>query len=699
ETVGLIVVEKSGIQCYNCKEFGHVTRECQKPKRVKDATYHREKMLLCKQEEARIQLNAEQDDWRDDTDDELEDQELEAHYMYMAQLQEQEEARIQLNAEQDDWRDDTDDELEDQELEAHYMYMAQLQEVSPDVADSGPIFDAEPLQKTDQNDDDNDLASEHELLASLIKKLKCEIDDKSSNNCFKEANNKLSEINNLLYNDFKKSQAELARCNDVEYALKVEIDCAKARGDLISYKMESQKSFNKYTQTINDLNQMISEMKEKLCANQETISIMSQQKEAQIKFYKTREDNELDKVIALENKVKDLKAQLQDKGIVISELKKLIEKLKGKSVNTKFEKSSDIRQPNAFKSQRPSILGKPTTFPNSLERNDFSKSKSVTQNNVSNDFSKPVTEQNLPPNKQSILKNTNVLAPEMLTKECHKLLTDSVDDPILRHNVSNPLPLGGPPGQLTIQSDFFFKKDLEYLRYGSKGSRPALSIWKIKAAYYPDVGLEQMVPDHAIRTHMRILSVVKIEVFSMYVYDYMKKIFLRRADLNEHVIAERDFKYLAIRQRVEDFQLVIERYQTQLNLTKPRWDATGFEYKHDYTVIDSPRAVTFRDRYGVQMMMHFNEIHKFGDGTLQQIDEALDYRVKEFQINRMNPSLNKRTKSFHLDPSCVLAPNQSNPDPSNLFLFFLSNKAFQDCQGGNGKERWNKLRGSEVFLS
>nr|GFD22217.1 hypothetical protein [Tanacetum cinerariifolium] len=53
-----------------------------------------------------------------------------------------EEAEIQLNAEQDNWRDDTnDDELEDRELEAHHMYMAQLQEVSPDAADSGPIFD------------------------------------------------------------------------------------------------------------------------------------------------------------------------------------------------------------------------------------------------------------------------------------------------------------------------------------------------------------------------------------------------------------------------------------------------------------------------------------------------------------------------------------------------------------------------------
>nr|GFB68174.1 hypothetical protein [Tanacetum cinerariifolium] len=106
ETVGSSMVQKSGIQCYNCKEFRHVARECQKSKRAKDAAYHREKMLLCKQEEAGIQWNAEQADWRDDTDD---------------------------------------DELEDQELEAHYMYMSQLQEVSPDAADSGPIFDDEPL--------------------------------------------------------------------------------------------------------------------------------------------------------------------------------------------------------------------------------------------------------------------------------------------------------------------------------------------------------------------------------------------------------------------------------------------------------------------------------------------------------------------------------------------------------------------------
>nr|GFD25058.1 hypothetical protein [Tanacetum cinerariifolium] len=46
ETVGSSMVHKSGIQCYNCKEYGHVARECQKPKKAKDAAYHKKKMLL-----------------------------------------------------------------------------------------------------------------------------------------------------------------------------------------------------------------------------------------------------------------------------------------------------------------------------------------------------------------------------------------------------------------------------------------------------------------------------------------------------------------------------------------------------------------------------------------------------------------------------------------------------------------------------
>ncbi|GJV34148.1 hypothetical protein Tco_1394548 [Tanacetum coccineum] len=143
-------------------------------------------------------------------------------------------------------RDDTDDEPEDQELEAHYLYMAHIQEVTPDAADnSRPIFDTEPLQKEHDDinitidsldmstngetidQDDDDLAKERVLLDSLIEKLKCEIDDNKNRNKFLESSNKTL-IDKLK--DLKKFQAELDRYHDMNYASKMEINYAKAKG-------------------------------------------------------------------------------------------------------------------------------------------------------------------------------------------------------------------------------------------------------------------------------------------------------------------------------------------------------------------------------------------------------------------------------------------------------------------------------------
>ncbi|GJS79072.1 integrase, catalytic region, zinc finger, CCHC-type containing protein [Tanacetum coccineum] len=88
ETIGGQVMQQSGIQYFNCKEFGHFAKECRKPKRVKDSTYHKEKMLLCKQAEKGVPLQAENSDWLADTDEKIDEQELEAHYSYMAKIQE-----------------------------------------------------------------------------------------------------------------------------------------------------------------------------------------------------------------------------------------------------------------------------------------------------------------------------------------------------------------------------------------------------------------------------------------------------------------------------------------------------------------------------------------------------------------------------------------------------------------------------------
>ncbi|GJU75288.1 hypothetical protein Tco_1272358 [Tanacetum coccineum] len=113
------------------------------------------------------------------------------------------------------------------------------------------------------------------------------------------------------------------------------------------------------------------------------------------------------------HEIQDLKAQMQDKNMVINELKKLILVTKGKSVETQFDKPSVVRQPNAQQIPKPSVLGKPTPFSNSPEMRSFQTKQSVNKTNVSDGLFKPVTQQNLPKNGNQAVRNTNVLKPGM----------------------------------------------------------------------------------------------------------------------------------------------------------------------------------------------------------------------------------------------------------------------------------------------
>nr|GEY09942.1 hypothetical protein [Tanacetum cinerariifolium] len=110
-----------------------------------------------------------------------------------------------------------------------------------------------------------------------------------------------------------------------------------------------------------------------------------------------------------------------------------------------------------------------------------------------------------------------------------------------------------------------------------KGSGQALSISKMKAALYLDFGLEQLVPEY-----MWINEICTYDISASY----------------------------------------------------------GFEHKHIYTIIDSPHAVVFPVGNNERKIMRFNEIYKFSDGTLTNITEALDFRVKEYKVNRLNSGMN-----------------------------------------------------------
>nr|GEY06326.1 hypothetical protein [Tanacetum cinerariifolium] len=188
EKVGSPVVQKSGIQCFNCKEYGHFAKECRKPKRVKDSTYHKEKMLLCKQAEQGVSLQAEQYDWLADTNE----------------------------------------EVDKQELEAHYSYMAKIQEVPN--ADSG--IDFEPVEQNDQNDVESD--DERVVLANLIANLKLDVNEN------KKIQKQLKKANTTLAQVLKECKAILAKTS------KSLVESISVRDSCLVALQTKQTEFEKY---------------------------------------------------------------------------------------------------------------------------------------------------------------------------------------------------------------------------------------------------------------------------------------------------------------------------------------------------------------------------------------------------------------------------------------------------------------------
>ncbi|GKA30454.1 hypothetical protein Tco_0716759 [Tanacetum coccineum] len=115
--------------------------------------------------------------------------------------------------------------------------------------DTNTTFDSSDMSNNRREaDQDDDLAKERDLLASLVEQLKCEINDnKKQNQCleslnkaFKEANIELGEANTSLTNENDKYQIELARYQNIKYVKDAEFECAKAYGLLAEQKVTSE---------------------------------------------------------------------------------------------------------------------------------------------------------------------------------------------------------------------------------------------------------------------------------------------------------------------------------------------------------------------------------------------------------------------------------------------------------------------------
>ncbi|GJZ30587.1 integrase, catalytic region, zinc finger, CCHC-type containing protein [Tanacetum coccineum] len=108
--------------------------------------------------------------------------------------------------------------------------------------------------------------------------------------------------------------------------------------------------------------------------------------------------------------IQDLKAQLQDKNIAISELKKLIKKNKGKGVDTNFEKQSILGKPPLQPIRNQPVVRQPTAYKS--ERSQLPRHRIASQVGVSHDLTKPVTPHSWPQvRKSSFAKPYDVNAP------------------------------------------------------------------------------------------------------------------------------------------------------------------------------------------------------------------------------------------------------------------------------------------------
>nr|GEY74125.1 hypothetical protein [Tanacetum cinerariifolium] len=383
------VVQQSGIQCFNCKEFGHFSKECRKPKR------------------------AEQYDWIADTDEEVDKQELEARYIYMAKIQEVPTIDTGTDYEPvEQVQNDNGYNVFANNLQHSKQSKSVSNTCLVEMDDSNVIPGLPDMCEDDIQNEQNDVESDDErvALANLIANL----------NSIKSLGESISVRDTCLVvlqnkqTEFEKYKAFNDHTIDYD-KLEHEPESDKAEFlnmyDVILQECVSKDVMSSYLMSLSDLDALdelqclyLHKVKECDCLAQklsnQTESVSKEVHSELLKRFAKVENHLISLEIALQ---KHLKAQLQDKNIAISELKKLIEKGKGKSVDTEFDKPFVVRQPNAQRIQKPLVLGKPAPFSNSIERIYFSKTKSVPKANVSEGLSKPVTAQTLPQTARQVI--------------------------------------------------------------------------------------------------------------------------------------------------------------------------------------------------------------------------------------------------------------------------------------------------------
>nr|GEZ60068.1 integrase, catalytic region, zinc finger, CCHC-type, peptidase aspartic, catalytic [Tanacetum cinerariifolium] len=336
ENVSSLVVQQSRIQCFNCKEFGHFAKECRKPKRVKDSAYHKEKMLLCKQAEKGVPLQGEKYDWLKDTDEEIDKQELEAHYSYMAKIQEVPIADTCTDSEPlEHVQKDTGYNVFSSDLQHSEQSKSISNTCIVETDDSNVIPDLQDMCDDVIQNDQNDVESDDErvVLANLIANLK--LDAQSKIPCLYAFPYDQSTHANRLIPD---GEEALALERDIR--LKLNKDSEIVNNAWVKHTKDQFRA-----PTAKDMDILIKTCLMPLSLKTQNDSFifvheLKQEMHADLKYVKS-----------LENEIEKLE---YDKAKFSNMYDMILQERK--SVETKFDKPSVVRQPNAQRIPKLSVL-------------------------------------------------------------------------------------------------------------------------------------------------------------------------------------------------------------------------------------------------------------------------------------------------------------------------------------------------------
>nr|GFA03543.1 hypothetical protein [Tanacetum cinerariifolium] len=199
-------------------------------------------------------------------------------------------------------------------------------------------------------------------------------------------------------------------------------------------------------------------------------------------------------------------------------------------------------------------------------------------------------------------------------EEVYKATTDQLDwvnpeGQQCPHNLLQPLPLiPNNRGRRVIPFEHFINKDLEYL-WGGDFKRLHL----------------QDIEDMLLLLVQGKLSNLTVE--ERFAFNVSLRMFTRS---------------IVIQRRVKDLQLGVESYQKRLNLTKPDTYRSDLKRREAYTAYSNPRGFIYQNKDKKNRLMRIDELQKFSDGTLNDVRNALDDRLKGIRIQYLPTTIQRK---------------------------------------------------------